>query len=378
MGVTLASTPIIYGLISNSNQLQQSKQEISKTNPLKVGKGNQKGKENKKFEEGSDDEKKSVAPEDPPPEGVEDPKDPPNGDEYCFEDFMQKDDKIKLLGNKRKIKFSNKSGNALNSNKENTNNESISNSTSTTLNSFQDAKEKNEINELIKQEETEKTKELRKVFEQIQNYLPEYKLVNSDISNSYLKKRDLLVNKTKQLLEHDSDVCQNSDGDCEELLAKIKELSKEISMYYEMCEYKARLNKISSSMQQYANELKEQYHKSLSQDASQLYETACGMQNDYYLSKMFSQVKNNILKSDIISPNALDSCSNLENKNSKMIKNFQKDLEEMEKKYINCKKRLDRQIKKLEANPNKGAPNPAIKDFIPQPKVIIIKKVPEN
>ena len=68
------------------------------------------------------------------------------------------------------------------------------------------------------------------VFEQIQNYLPEYKLVNSDISNSYLKKRDLLVSKTKQFLDHDSDVCLNSDGSCEELLPKIKELSKELGL----------------------------------------------------------------------------------------------------------------------------------------------------
>ena len=219
---------------------------------------------------------------------------------------------------------------------------------------------------------------MRKVFEQIQHYLPEYKLVNSDISDSYLKKRDLLVSKTKQFLEHDSDVCPNSDWICEELLSKIKELSKEISTYYKMCEYKERLNKISSSIQQYAYQLKEQHHKALPQNAAQLNEAACGMQNDYYLSKMFSQVKRNMLKPDIISSSDIDSCSNLESKNSKMIKNFQKDVEELEKKYSNCKKRLDRQIKKLQADPDRGAPNPAMKDFIPQPKVIIIKKVPEN
>jgi len=48
LGVSLASTPIIYGLLSSSNQIQQNKQEISKTNPLKVRKGTQEGKEGKK------------------------------------------------------------------------------------------------------------------------------------------------------------------------------------------------------------------------------------------------------------------------------------------------------------------------------------------
>ena len=379
MGVSLASTPIIYGLLSSSNQIQQNKQEISKTNPLKVRKGTQEGKEGKKIEEGSGAEESPL-----------DPNGPLNDDEYDFENFMQEDDKIELLGNKRKrsnekrkkrkikIKFSNKSENVLNSKKENTNIENISNSTSTALNSFQSAKEKNEINELIKQEETESAKELRKVLEQIQNYLPEYKLVNSNISDSYFKKRGFLVSKTKQLLDLNSDVCQNSDCSCEELLSKIKELSKEISTYHKMCEYKERLNKISSSIQQYAHKLKELHYKALPQSAAQLNEAACGMQNDYYLSKMFNQVKNNILKSDIISSSDIDGCSNLENKNSKMIQDFQKGVEELEKKYSNCKKILDRKIKKLQDDPNRGAPNPAVKDFIPEPKVIIVKKVSGN
>ena len=379
MGVSLTSTPIIYGLLSNSNQIQQNKQEFSKTNPLKVGKGNQGGKEDKKAEEVPDDEENPL-----------DPKDPLNDDEYDFKDFMQKDDKIEIFNNKMKksngkikkcktkTKISNKFGNILNSNKENTNSENISIPTSKALNSFQNAKEKNEIHKLIKREETENTKELRKIFEQIQNYLPEYNLVNSSIFDSYFKKRDFLVSKTKQFLEHDSNASSNSDWTCEELLSKIKELSKEISMYYEMCGYKEQLTKISSSIQQYAYQLKEQHHKALPQNAAQLNETACGMQNDYYLSKMFSQVKNNILKSDIISSSDIDSCSNLENKNSKMIKDFQKGMEELEKKYSSCKKILDRKIKKLQADPNRGAPNPAVKDFIPQPKTIIIKKVPEN
>ncbi len=169
---------------------------------------------------------------------------------------------------------------------------------------------------------------MRKVFEQIQHYPPKYTLIASNISDSYLKKRDLLVKKIKQFLDHDSDVCLNSDGGCEKLLAKIKELSKEISMYYEMCKYREKLYKISSSIQRYAGQLKKQHHKSLPQTAAQLYEAACGMQND--------------------------------------------------QKYLNYKKRLDRQIKKLQTAPNKGAPNPVIKDFMPQPRVIIVKKVPKN
>ena len=81
LSVSLTSTLVIYGLFSNPNQIQQNKQEFSKTNPLKFGKGNQ---EIKKVEEGSGGEKPQS-----------DPKGPPKDDEFDFENFIQEDDKIK-------------------------------------------------------------------------------------------------------------------------------------------------------------------------------------------------------------------------------------------------------------------------------------------
>ena len=117
---------------------------------------------------------------------------------------------------------------------------------------------------------------------------------------------------------------------------------------------KEKLNKISSSIQQYAYQLKKQHHKALPQNAAQLNEAACSMQNDYYLSKIFSQVKNNILKTNIISSNDINSCSTLEDKNSKMTKNFQKDMEELGKNIQIVKKVLIEKLKSCRLIPIKG------------------------
>ena len=422
LGVSLTSTLVVYGLFSSSNQAQNSKPEVSKINSLKVNKGDE---EDKKIEEESNDEKKSEAQkasENLP--GDKGAINPSKGSKYDFEYLMPKDDKIKIFkikekkpnskikNRKIKTKFSNKFKNILNSQNRNvsipalkplnfsqnesekyeicesidqeetekteelvkvlnSNNENISIPVSKPLAFSQN--EKDEIGESINQEEAEKIKELKKFLERIKNFVPNYGLVGDKIADLGFKKRGWLIKKAEQFLNHDLNNCPNGNLICEELLDEIKELSKEISMYYEMREYKKRLDEITESIQQYSKRFRDQFNKFLPSKAAQLNERVCAAKNDRCMSEIFSKIKNNILDLTIVSCEDKNSCSNLEK--SKLVKDFQKNMKKFEEDHSNCKKQLDKFIKKLQSLPDMEAPKPAENENKYQVKEISISKV---